>query len=63
MRWRRRIESSAVHLPLDHLRLAVRALGPAVVKRQDEGSDDGQRVKFQAAQVLIRSSPTSCARP
>jgi hypothetical protein len=40
---------AAIHLPLDHLRLDVHAFGPAVMKRQGDGGDDGLGVQVQVA--------------
>ena len=39
---------AAVHLPLDHLRFGVHALGPAVMERQGDGGGDGRHVEVQA---------------
>ena len=43
---------AATHLPLDHLRLGVHAFGPAVMKRQGYGGDDGLGVQVQAARII-----------
>jgi hypothetical protein len=40
---------TAIHLPLDHLRLSIHASGPAVMKRQGDRGDDGLGVQVQAA--------------
>ncbi len=39
---------AAVHLPLDHLRFRVHALGPAVMERQGDGCGGGRHVEVQA---------------
>ena len=39
---------AAVHLPLDHFRFRVHALGPAVVERQGDGCGGGRHVEVQA---------------
>jgi hypothetical protein len=40
---------AAVHLPLDHFRFRVHALGPAVVVREGERCRDGLNIEVQAA--------------
>lgn len=46
---------AAVDLPPDHLRFGVHALGPAIVKGQGDGCDDGQPVQVQPADEGVQA--------
>ncbi len=49
MRWRRRVNPAQPYICRLIIFVLVHALGPAIVKRQGDGRDDGQRVQVQSA--------------